>query len=175
LLRRLALTARFFAAHPLTRDAPLKAWARFIDWQIKSRLKEVVVVPWIGGQRLAAQRGMTGATGNIYAGLHEFAGMMLALHFLRQGDLFLDIGANVGSYSVLASGVCGARSWAFEPAPETVDSLRRNISINGLEELVTVFETRTSISPSARIRRSIGSSPRHRQTPARSGSNAWIR
>ena len=76
--------------------------------------------PWIGGQRLSIRRGMRGATGNIYVGLHEFADMMLTLNFLREGDLFLDIGANVGSYTVLASGICRAVTWAFEPDPGTV-------------------------------------------------------
>jgi FkbM family methyltransferase len=131
--------ARFFAAHPLTREAPLSAWGRFIAWQINSRLHDEVIVQWIGGQRLAVRNGMTGATQNIYTGLHEFNDMMLALHLLRQGDLFLDIGANVGAYTVLASGVCRARTWAFEPDPFTVRHLKRNIAINCLDELVTVY------------------------------------
>ena len=83
---------------------------------------------------------MTGATGNIYVGLHEFTDMMLPLHFLREGDLFLDIGANVGSYTVLASGVCQAETWSFEPDPGTVRHLRRNIEINNLDGRVTVYE-----------------------------------
>jgi FkbM family methyltransferase len=83
---------------------------------------------------------MTGATGNIYVGLHEFADMMLPLHFLREGDLFLDIGANVGSYTVLASGVCRARTWAFEPDPGTLRRLQRNIVVNSLDTLVTAYE-----------------------------------
>jgi FkbM family methyltransferase len=132
--------AHFFATHPLTRKAPLKAWARFVSWQIRSRMQEEVIVPWIAGQRLAVRRGMAGATGNIYVGLHEFADMMFVLHFLRGGDLFLDIGANVGSYTVLASGVCRATTWAFEPDPNTVRSLNRNVAINDLDELVTVYE-----------------------------------
>ncbi|MER9969307.1 FkbM family methyltransferase [Mesorhizobium sp. M0060] len=99
-----------------------------------------VIVPWISGQKLAVRRGMTGATGNIYSGLHEFYDMSLVLHFLRQGDLFLDVGANVGSYTVLASGVCGAETWAFEPDILSVQRLRRNIQINGLEDRVKVFE-----------------------------------
>ena len=66
--------------------------------------------------------------------------MMLMLHFLREEDLFLDIGANVGSYTVLASGVCRAKTWAFEPDPNTLRHLKRNISINSLDALVTVFE-----------------------------------
>jgi FkbM family methyltransferase len=132
--------AHFFSTHPLTRNAPHKAWVRFISWQVRSRTQEEVIVPWIAGQRLAVRRGMKGATGNIYVGLDEFADMMLALHFLRKGDLFIDVGANVGSYAILASGVCRATTWAFEPDPNTVRSLKRNLAINNLNELVTVYE-----------------------------------
>jgi hypothetical protein len=90
-----------FSTHPLTRDAPWKAWTRFVVWQVRSRIHDDLIFSWIEGQRLAVRRGMTGATGNIYMGLHEFCEMMLPLHFLREGDLFLDIGSNVGSYTVL--------------------------------------------------------------------------
>jgi len=63
---------------------------------------------------------------------------MVPLHFLREGDLFLDIGANIGSFTVLAAGVNRARVWAFEPDPGTVRSLERNLVINNLSELVKV-------------------------------------
>jgi FkbM family methyltransferase len=130
--------ARFFASHPLTRATPIKAWSRYLSWQIKSRIRDEVIVPWIGGQRLAIKRGMTGATGNVYAGLHEFSDMMFLLHFLRAGDLFMDIGANVGTYTVLASGVCRALTCAFEPDPGAARALRRNIALNSLDDLVTL-------------------------------------
>lgn len=116
------------------------AWARFLSWQVRSRLRDEIIVPWIGGQRLAVRRGMTGATGNVYAGLHEFADMMLVLHVVQPGDLFLDIGANVGSYTVLAAGVRGATTWAFEPDADTVRALRRNIDLNGLGSRVIVHQ-----------------------------------
>ena len=131
---------RFFSTHPLSRDAPFKAWARFLAWQLRSRLRDEVLVPWIGGQFLLVRRGMSGATGNIYVGLHEFTDMMFPLHFLRECDLFLDIGANVGSYTVLASGVARATSWAFEPDPDTVEYLKRNIAVNRLKGLVKISE-----------------------------------
>ena len=101
-------------------------------------MSDEVIVPWIENTRLAARRSMVGATGNIYAGLHEFEDMMLLLHFLRADDLFLDIGANIGSFSVLASGVCAARSFAFEPDPLTVSFLERNLVVNGIQNLVEV-------------------------------------
>ena len=136
----LANLQRLFSTHSLTCDAPVKAWARFGWWQLKSRCQGEILFQWISGQRLAVRRGMVGATANIYVGLLEFADMMLLLHFLREGDLFLDIGANVGAYTVLASGVCRARTWAFEPDPTTVERLKRNITINSLDALVRVCE-----------------------------------
>jgi FkbM family methyltransferase len=136
----IANLARFFSTHPLTRDAPLGAWMRFFTWQIRSRMQHEVIFSWIEGQRLAVRRGMTGATGNIYAGLHEFSDMMLPLHFLQEGDLFLDIGSNVGTYTVLASGVRRATTWAFEPDPETIRVLRRNVELNGIQDRVIVHE-----------------------------------
>lgn len=133
-------TLKFIARHPLNRGRPLRAWGRFARWQIVARFKDEIVVPWVGESRLAVRRGMTGATGNIYCGLHEFADMGLLLHLLRAGDQFVDAGANVGSYTVLAAKVCGASAHAFEPDPGTATSLRRNIALNAIEALVTVHE-----------------------------------
>jgi FkbM family methyltransferase len=131
-------TARFIAAHPLTRDRKLAAFARLARWQLESRLRSEVVVPWIAGTRLAVRRGMHGVTGNIYCGLHDFAEMSFMLHLLRAGDLFADIGANVGSYTVLAAGVRGARVVAVEPDPGAGADLAKNISLNRLGDRVNV-------------------------------------
>jgi len=130
-------TWSFIYSHPLaSRNLPLalKLW---IKWQIGARiLKMPIVVPFVGESQLVAELGMTGATGNIYTGLHEFADMAFCLHLLRAGDLFVDVGANIGSYTVLASKVVGANSFAIEPVPETYQRLCRNININDISLLV---------------------------------------
>ena len=131
-------TLSFIIQHPLGKQHPLAALSRFFRWQIKSRFRDETTVNWIDGAVLGVKRGMTGATGNIYCGLHEFVEMAFLLHLLRPGDLFLDIGANVGSYTVLASKVCGANSIAFEPDPKTAQALRRNVSLNEIEDRVQV-------------------------------------
>jgi FkbM family methyltransferase len=79
---------------------------------------------------------MTGATGNIYCGLHEPNDMGFLLHFLREKDLFMDVGANIGSYTVLASGVIGAETICFEPIPTTYQHLLDNIYLNRLVDRV---------------------------------------
>jgi FkbM family methyltransferase len=131
-------TVRLIAAHPLTRDRKLAAFARYARWQLESRLRAEVMIPWIEATRLAVRRGMHGATGNIYCGLHEFTEMAFVLHLLRAGDLFADIGANVGSYTVLAAGVRGARVIAVEPDPSASAALARNIALNRLGDRVSV-------------------------------------
>jgi FkbM family methyltransferase len=127
---------KFLATHPLTRRRRLSAIARVLRWQLVSCIGEEVIIDWIGGTRFAARRGMTGITGNVYAGLHEFADMAFVLHFLRPEDLFVDVGANVGSYTILASGVVGCRTVAFEPDPEAAATLERNVALNRIAERV---------------------------------------
>ena len=97
-------------------------------------------MPLVEEALLVVEKGMTGATGNIYCGLHEFADMTLVLHLLRPGDLFLDAGANVGSYTVLAAKVTGAQCVAVEPVRSTFERLFRNIKINGLNQDVELWE-----------------------------------
>ena len=75
---------------------------------------------------------------NIYTGLEDFEEMGFLLHLLREGDLFVDVGANEGAYTLLAAGVCQAEAIAIEPIPATVNLLLLNLRINDLLDSVTV-------------------------------------
>lgn len=109
----------------------------WVRWQVSSRLAfGPLLVPFVDDTFLLVERGMTGATGNVYCGLHEAEEMAFVLHFLRDTDTFVDIGANVGTFTVLAAGAVGARAHAFEPIPNTFDKLMRNVRFNRLEQLV---------------------------------------
>jgi FkbM family methyltransferase len=118
--------------HPLNKEAPLSGLGRFLRWQIATRLlpNAAVAVPFTDRAKLLISRGMYGATQNVYCGLNDFPEMSLLLHYLREGDVFIDGGANVGAYTVLASAGAGAETYAFEPSPEAMDALRSNIELN---------------------------------------------
>lgn len=134
---RILNTIKFITGHPLNRTVKAAAVARFIRWQFGSRLVPgPVACPFVNGTRLLVKPGMTGATGNIYSGLHEFEDMAFLLHLLRPGDLFADIGANIGSYTILASGAVGAHSLCCEPIPTTFLHLLDNLNLNDLQGLV---------------------------------------
>jgi FkbM family methyltransferase len=129
-------TLAFIIQHPLSRDRRLKNLARFGAWQVGARLVPgSVAVEFVNKSELLVCAGMTGATQNVYVGLQEFEDMAFVLHFLRKGELFADIGANVGSYTILAA-TTGAHVVAFEPGPATFRWLIKNITFNGRVDVV---------------------------------------
>jgi FkbM family methyltransferase len=129
---------RFIVSHPLNRGSEFQSVLRFIKWQLGSRLVGgAAIVNWIGGSRFLVRTGEKGITGNIYTGLQEFEDMGYLLHVLRDSDLFVDVGANVGSYTVLACAAVGASGYAFEPVPSTYNRLVENVRLNRMEARVT--------------------------------------
>jgi FkbM family methyltransferase len=141
-------TIQFLMNHPLTRHQRVRTLARFVRWQIASRLVDgPIIMPWVSGSRFLATRGEFGVTGNIYAGLHEFKDMAFLLHYLRKSDLFVDIGANVGSYTILAAAAVGSVAIAIEPVPQTFDRLIDNVRANRAESAVQCRRIGISDSP----------------------------
>lgn len=78
---------------------------------------------------------MHGVTGNVYVGLVEYEDMAFVLHLLRKGNAFLDVGANVEVYSILAAGR-GANVLAIEPVPATYEQLLDNIYLNRFHDRI---------------------------------------
>lgn len=57
----------------------------------------------------------------------------------RDGDVFFDIGANLGWYSLVLGKQCPRASiYAFEPIPSTVTVLERNVRLNRLDNVEVV-------------------------------------
>jgi FkbM family methyltransferase len=57
---------------------------------------------------------------------------------LKEGDVFLDIGANVGFYSLLAASIVGekGRVVAIEPYPKTFAALKATVERNGIKNIL---------------------------------------
>jgi FkbM family methyltransferase len=71
--------------------------------------------------------------------------LMLLQNFVAPGDVMLDIGANIGWFSVIGSRLVGngGRVLAFEPDPFNLGLLRRNLKLNGCAN-VEVFPVAVS-------------------------------
>jgi len=61
------------------------------------------------------------------------------LESFKKDEVFVDIGANVGMYSVYAGAISGARVFSFEPESQNYADLNQNIFINGLHRRVSAF------------------------------------
>lgn len=147
-LRDLPGVLRFVWNHPLNRGQRARALARLARWQVGSRLAPgPVVVRFVDDSRLLVRPGLAGATGNVYAGLHDFEEMSFVLHALRPGDTFIDVGANVGSYTVLASAVAGADCLAIEPVPSAFEWLCDNVALNRVRPKVRCFNVAVGAEP----------------------------
>jgi FkbM family methyltransferase len=126
--------------HPLAGRQKMKAIGRFLKWQIVRRLMPYpLIYPFIGDMKLILDKGQTSATAQYYMGLSEFEEMSFVLHFLQKDDLFVDVGANVGCFTLLASGIKKAKTIAIEPLPSTFKHLSNNLIINDLDEKVTAL------------------------------------
>lgn len=58
---------------------------------------------------------------------------------LKKGDFFVDIGTNIGLFSLLAAKIVGVEGkvLCFEPAPLTFSRLNENLELNNLKNVVT--------------------------------------
>ena len=131
---------RYLMTHPLNRRTRFRSIDNMLRWYVATRLLPgcEVIVPFANNARIVVTPGRWGSEANALCGLHEFADMGFLLHFLRPTDLFCDVGANVGSYTVLAAAAIGAKSLAFEPIESSYVELKKNIDVNRVAELVDV-------------------------------------
>jgi FkbM family methyltransferase len=131
-MQRRSVILRFILDHPINRGHRVQAVARYAGWQVWRRLaRRPMTVNFWRGLRVRVYPDLPYSWTAIYFGLAEYDDMMFTLRYLRPGDAFLDIGANIGFYSLLASSVNrGAPVVAFEPHPVTSRRLRENVAIN---------------------------------------------
>lgn len=124
--------------HPGNRRRRVRGLAGFVAWQfVKHVLKRPVVIRF-HNQRLKCYPDSTSTSGALYfSGYPDYWEMKFLQAYLRPGDNFLDIGANSGVYSVLASAYIGPEGHidAFEPIERTAARIEEQAQLNGLANL----------------------------------------
>jgi FkbM family methyltransferase len=73
----------------------------------------------------------------LYFGEYEPNELNFLAKFLQQGDTFIDVGANLGLFSILAGSKVksSGRVYGFEPSVENFKRLKENISLNRLTNI----------------------------------------
>lgn len=149
-MQRPDLWTRYIWSHPANRERRVRALAQGIRVQADGRIRgRVTPVPLGDHSRLFAEVGSHASTLVAYANPPDFNEWQVWKRRLRRGDLFVDVGANIGTYTVLAIDV-GAQVVAVEPQADAVERLRQNLDLNGYDAEIVVAalvgEEATSVS-----------------------------
>lgn len=124
-------------SRPDFRQNPPRAIWRRMFWRARWRLRPdrplVLPLPY-GGLRVLAPKSGAGAL-IYYQGFSEPDTAAFLLCYLQPGMVFMDVGAHIGEYVLLAAkrvGV-GGECHAFEPQPEVFGLLTENVRMNELQ------------------------------------------
>jgi len=88
------------------------------------------------GLKIRAQK----MSGNYIDGRNELCVQEVITQHLSRGDVFYDVGANVGFFSLMAARLVGVAGivYAFEPVPANVTVLTANVFLNHFENIMVV-------------------------------------
>jgi FkbM family methyltransferase len=139
-ITKIAGALRAAANHPVNRHRKFKAVLEYGFVQIATRLVPGdVCVEFPNRTRLLVPPHMKGAAHYITPRLCEFEEMAFVMHYLRAGDLFADVGANIGAFTILAAGVADAHVVAFEASPDTYAALLSNVRLNDFQNRINAI------------------------------------
>jgi FkbM family methyltransferase len=122
---------RFVWTHPANEAQRARAILRAAGFQTRARVLHRRTLARLGYRsRIWADLHRTAASKVVYANPPDHPEMLAWQLVLRPGDLFVDVGANIGSYAIWA-GELGAEVIALEPADDTFALLAENVALNG--------------------------------------------
>jgi FkbM family methyltransferase len=122
---------RAVTEHPANRHRRAGALAHLIVCEIRARATGAPVVTVLGSHsRIRAHLHRGGSWRVVRANPPDWPEMTAWRKHLRPGDLFVDVGAHAGVYTIWALDA-GAEVIAVEPHPELVAQLRDNLALNG--------------------------------------------
>jgi FkbM family methyltransferase len=124
---------RYVWQHPANAGQRPRALLRLAGYQARARLLHRRGIARLGERsRLWVDLHRTGASLVLYANPPDVPEMRVWRRVLGAGSLFIDVGANVGTYTIWAAEL-GAEVIALEPAADTFALLQENIALNGYQ------------------------------------------
>jgi FkbM family methyltransferase len=122
---------RYVWGHPANSGQRTHALLRALRYQARARLLRRRTLTRLGERSwLWVELHRTSASKVMYANPPDLPEMIVWRRELREGDLFVDVGANVGVYTLWAAEL-GAEVIALEPAEDAFGLLQQNIALNG--------------------------------------------
>ena len=123
----------FVWEHPSNAGHRPRALLRLAGYQFRARLLHRRTIARLGERsQIWVDLHRTGASKVMYANPPDLPEMQAWRQGLWNGGLFVDVGANVGKYTIWAA-ECGAEGMALEPAADTFGLLSENVALTGYQ------------------------------------------
>lgn len=137
--RVVARTLARLWTHPANQGNRVRAVGRYVAWQLWQR---TIARPWTlavpGGLEVVCHPHDPVASAVIYSGgWPDHEEMRFMQDYLAAGDTMVDVGANIGLYTLSAASVPGVHVLCLEPGSTAFTRLMANISLNALHDRVT--------------------------------------
>lgn len=129
-LRKAGYIAQYAWTHPANEGRRINAVARSASYQFRARVLGKRTLARLGANSLVwADPRRRISSYIVYASIPDYPEMLTWKKSLHAGDLFLDVGSNIGSYAIFAAEL-GANVIALEPAEDTFKLLEENVALN---------------------------------------------
>ncbi len=127
--------------HPCNKGKILNTITRLIWWKCNQLwIQKPTIIELEKGIKCICYPDSSYAGMVVYTKLPEFYEMQYVKKHLRQNSIFVDIGANIGVYTLLASSkISEGRIFAIEPASIPFGRLCENIKLNGIGNRVSLL------------------------------------
>lgn len=138
---------KYILSTPINKNDVIKVMIRIFWWKINQIfLKFPCIVELVPGIKcICYPAGSLYSTLVVYLKLPEFGEMQFVLNILGESDCFIDVGANMGVYSLLASSkITKGKIFAFEPSPKVLLQLQENVSFNNKGDSIKVIKKAVS-------------------------------
>lgn len=129
----------------------VKQWGRW--WQYL-RMKEPAVMSWLDGLVIRIYPGNEVFRALFVGGIYDPNIVVIINSLLSKGSVFIDVGANIGYFSLLASKAVGKDGYivAVEPSSRDYSRLVDNVKINNLTNIIaTQCLAISNVSGSAKL------------------------
>ncbi len=121
--------------HPIVKKNTLVFFLKLLFWQINKRIFHLTFkYNFFSDLSFFLEPSSSYGALTFYTKLPDYYEMSYLLNNLNDSDYFIDIGANIGIFTLLASSkVKKGKLFAFEPNKNVKDKLEKNIKLNNIK------------------------------------------
>jgi FkbM family methyltransferase len=128
--------------NPMNKGNKLKALLKIIWWKCNQLFFHIPAIVQLTPEAQCICHPESSFGGLvIYTRFPEYHDMNFIYNLVKTDDIFFDVGANIGTYSLLAaSKITNGKIYAFEPVLLNIDKLSQNIKLNNFDNRIEIIE-----------------------------------